>query len=63
MDFSRLNTAYTIGRLNRYTQNPNQEYWSVLVILMKYLRGTINYGILYSGFPSVLEGTLMLTGF
>ncbi|XP_075092318.1 secreted RxLR effector protein 161-like [Nicotiana tabacum] len=23
---------------------------------MKYLRGTINYGILYSGFPSTLEG-------
>ena len=23
---------------------------------MKYLRGTINYGILYSGFPVVLEG-------
>jgi len=23
---------------------------------MKYLRGTMNYGILYNGFPSVLEG-------
>jgi hypothetical protein len=23
---------------------------------MKYLRGTMNYGIEYSGFPAVLEG-------
>jgi len=23
---------------------------------MKYLRGTMNYGIKYSGFPAVLEG-------
>ena len=23
---------------------------------MRYLRGTMNYGILYTGFPTVLEG-------
>ena len=56
MNFSRPDIAYAVGRLSRYTQNSNNEHWSALVRLMKYLRGTMNYGILYSGFPAVLEG-------
>jgi len=41
--------------LSRYTHCPNNERWEALVRL-RYLRGTINYGILYSGFSAVLEG-------
>ncbi|RVW28420.1 hypothetical protein CK203_115015 [Vitis vinifera] len=44
------------GRLSRYTQSPNQDHWTVVSRVLKYLRGTINYGLCYSGFPSVLEG-------
>ena len=43
-------------RLSRYTHHPNNDHWSALARLMKYLSGTMNYGILYSGFPDVLEG-------
>ena len=56
MNFSRPNIAYAVCRLSRYTHNPNNDHWSALARLMKYLRGTMNYGILYSGFPAVLEG-------
>ncbi|KAK6151926.1 hypothetical protein DH2020_014561 [Rehmannia glutinosa] len=56
MNFSRPDIAYVVCRLSRYTHNPNRDHWTALVRLMKYLRGTMNYGILYSGFPSVLEG-------
>ena len=56
MNYTRPDIAYAVGRLSRYTQNPNNEHWFALSRLMKYLRGTINYGILYSGFPTVLEG-------
>ena len=56
MNFSRLVIAYAVCRLNRYTHNPNNDQWSALTRLMKYLRGTMNYGILYSGFPTVMEG-------
>ncbi|XP_071912215.1 uncharacterized protein [Coffea arabica] len=48
--------AYAVCRLSRYIHNPNREHRFALVRLMKYLRGTINFGILYSGFPTVLEG-------
>ena len=56
VNFSRLDIAYAVCRLSRYTHNPNNDHWSALDRLMKCLRGTMNYGILYSGFPAMLEG-------
>ena len=56
MNFTRPDIAYAVCRLSRYTQNPNHEHWAAIIRLIKYLRGTMNYGILYSGFPTVLEG-------
>ncbi|KAG8657733.1 hypothetical protein MANES_03G098716v8, partial [Manihot esculenta] len=56
MNFSRLDIAYTVCRLSRYTHNPNDDHWAALVRLGKYLRGTMNYGILYGRFFVVLEG-------
>ena len=52
MNFSRPDIAYAVCRLSRYTHNPNNDHWSTLAKLMKYLRGTMNY----SGFSVVLEG-------
>ncbi|XP_070031594.1 secreted RxLR effector protein 161-like [Nicotiana tomentosiformis] len=56
INFTRPDIAYDVCRLSIYTHNPNREHWSSLDRLMKYLRGTMNYGILYSEFPSTLEG-------
>ena len=56
MSFSRPDIAYAVGRLSRYTQCPSQDHWEALARLMKYLRGTMDYAIKYSGFPAVLEG-------
>ena len=56
MSFSRPDIAYAVGRLSRYTQCPNQEHWDALGKLMRYLRGSMDYAIEYSGFPAVLEG-------
>ena len=38
MNFSRPDIAYVVCRLNRYTHNPNNDHWSALAKLMKYLR-------------------------
>ena len=59
MSFSRPDIASAVGRLSRYTQCPSQDHWDALARLMKYLRGTMDYAIEYSGFP---KGTIMLTG-
>ena len=56
MNCTRPDIAYAVGRLNRYTQSPNQDHQIVVRRVLKYLRGIINYGLCFSGFPSVLEG-------
>ena len=42
--------------MSQYTQSPNQDHWIAISRVLKYLRGIINYGLYYSGFPRVLEG-------
>ena len=56
MSFSIPDIAYAVSRLSRYTQCPSQNHWDTLARLMRYLRGTMDYAIEYSGFPAVLEG-------
>ena len=56
MSFSRPDIAYAVGRLIKYTQCPSHDHWDALARIKKYLRGTMDYVIEYSGFPAVLEG-------
>ena len=56
MNYTKPNITYVVGRLSWYTQSPNQDHWTTVRRVLKYLRGTINYGLYFSGFPSVLEG-------
>ena len=34
--------------MSQYTQSPNQDHWTVVRRVLKYLRGTINYGLCFS---------------
>ncbi|RVX14319.1 Retrovirus-related Pol polyprotein from transposon TNT 1-94 [Vitis vinifera] len=43
MNCTRPDIAYVVGRLSRYTQSPNQDHWTIVRRVLKYLRGTINY--------------------
>ncbi|GJR03280.1 hypothetical protein Tco_0526264 [Tanacetum coccineum] len=45
----------TIGRLSRFTSNPSRQHWHAITRVFKYLKGTMNYGLSYVGYPSVLE--------
>ncbi|CAA7044991.1 unnamed protein product [Microthlaspi erraticum] len=55
MTSTRPNIAYAVGRLSRYTSNPSTHHWQAVKRVLKYLRGTMDYGLCYGGFPSVLE--------
>ncbi|KAD3337350.1 hypothetical protein E3N88_32870 [Mikania micrantha] len=48
--------AFAVGKLSRYTSNPSSNHWQAVNRLFKYLKGTINYGLCYSGTPPVIEG-------
>nr|GFB94171.1 zinc finger, CCHC-type [Tanacetum cinerariifolium] len=47
--------AYVVGRLSRFTSNPSRQHWKAITMVFKYLRGNMNYGLSYVGYPSVLE--------
>ena len=56
MTSTRLDIAYVVGSHSRYTSNPSTQHRQALKRVLKYLKGTINYGLSYVGFPLVLEG-------
>ena len=53
---TRPNIAYAVGRLSRYTSNSSTQHWRAIQRVFKYLKGTMDYGLCYLGYPSVLEG-------
>ncbi|GAA0149688.1 transmembrane signal receptor [Lithospermum erythrorhizon] len=56
MNCTRLDIAYDVSRLSRYTHNPSGSHWNALLRLLKYLKGTIDVCWHYVKFPAVLEG-------
>ena len=56
MNYTRTNIAYVVSRLSYYTHNPNHDHWNALYLLLKYLKGTINWCLHFNKFPAILEG-------
>lgn len=44
---SRLNLAYDIGVVSRFMGNPGRDHWHAVKWMLRYLKGTVDYGILY----------------
>lgn len=44
---SRPDIAYAVNVASRYCDKHNQSYWSAVKRILKYLIGTLGYGILY----------------
>ena len=53
---TRLDTVYSINKMERYTNNLAKEHWFTLVRVLRYLKHTIEYGLHYIRYPSVIEG-------
>ncbi|CAM8893273.1 unnamed protein product [Rhodiola kirilowii] len=52
----RPDIAFAVGKLSRYTSNPSTHHWEAIRRVLKYLKETMHHGLVYAGFPSVLEG-------
>ena len=55
MNSTRLNIAYVIGRLSRYTENPSKDHWAAIDRLARYLRSIIDYRLNYNSALPVLK--------
>ena len=56
MTSTRPVVAYAVRRLSKFTCNPGVQHWQVVQRVFKYLKGTMNFGLCYLGYPSVLTG-------
>ena len=45
---TRPDIAYAVSNLARFSSNPTENHWKALKRVLRYLRGTVNFGILYS---------------
>ena len=56
MSCIRLDIAYAINKLSRYTSNHGAKYWQKIMRVLKYLRFTCDYGLQYTIYPDVPKG-------
>ncbi|GKE46402.1 hypothetical protein Tco_1477660, partial [Tanacetum coccineum] len=56
MRCTRPDIVFVVGKLSRYTSNPGTQHWQAIQRVLKYLKKTMHYTLIYTGYPSVLEG-------
>lgn len=53
---SRPDIAQAVGVVSRYLNNYSTVHWNMVKKIIRYLKGTVNYGILYKNDKGILEG-------
>nr|AAX96807.1 retrotransposon protein, putative, Ty1-copia sub-class [Oryza sativa Japonica Group]ABA92798.1 retrotransposon protein, putative, Ty1-copia subclass [Oryza sativa Japonica Group] len=53
---TRPDISFAVSKLSRFTSNPGDDHWRALERVMRYLKGTMELGLHYSGYPVILEG-------
>ena len=53
---TRPDISFVVSKLSRFSSNPEDDHWRGIDRVLRYLKGTMSYGIHYSRYPSVLEG-------
>jgi hypothetical protein len=43
----KIDIAFAIGMLSRFTSNPGKEHWDDIPRILRYLMKTMNYGLHY----------------
>ncbi|GKA91698.1 zinc finger, CCHC-type containing protein [Tanacetum coccineum] len=51
-----LSIPRLLGKLSMYTSNPGTQHWQGIQWVLKYLKKTMDYRLIYTGYPLVLEG-------
>ena len=52
-DATRPDISFTVSKLSRFVLNPGDDHWKALERVMCHLKGTMDYGIHYIGYPRV----------
>ena len=46
---TRPDLAQALGSVNRFASNPSKEHWTAVKRILRYIKGTVNHGILFGG--------------
>ena len=46
---TRPDLSYAVNILSRFAHNPGKEHWKMLKHVLSYIKGTLNYGLMYKG--------------
>ena len=52
---TRPHISFAVRKLSQFVSNLGDDHWKALERVMRYLKGTMDYGIHYTGYPRVLE--------
>nr|AAM00978.1 Putative retrovirus-related pol polyprotein from transposon Tnt 1-94 [Oryza sativa Japonica Group]AAP53107.1 retrotransposon protein, putative, Ty1-copia subclass [Oryza sativa Japonica Group] len=50
---TRPDISFAVSKLSRSVSNPGDDHWQALERVMRYLKGTMSYGIHYTGYPKI----------
>jgi hypothetical protein len=53
---TRPDILFAMSKLSRFVSNPGDDHWCALERVLRYLKGTVRYGIHYTRYPRVPEG-------
>ena len=51
----RPDISFAVSKISRFVSNPGDIHWVALERVLRYLKGTMSYGIHFTGYPRVLE--------
>jgi hypothetical protein len=52
---TRPDISFAMSKLSRFVSNLGDTHWSAFKRVLRYLKGTMSYGIHFTGYPRVLE--------
>ena len=53
---TRLDISYSVGMVSRYRSNPGRDHWTAVKNILKYLRRTKDYMLMYGTKDLILTG-------
>jgi hypothetical protein len=48
MVYTKPDLAHSVSTVSRYMENPGREHWNAVKWIFRYLKGTVEHGILFS---------------
>nr|GFA73842.1 hypothetical protein [Tanacetum cinerariifolium] len=63
MTYTRHDIAFVVGKLSRYTSSPGSQHWQAIQRVLKYLKKTIDYRLMYTDYLMISDNVYFIALF